>query len=425
MIGPAMRDRLLSVYEVWLQQDQFGQRYAQTSPPGLNAGVRSVRQFLEELMRVSSGPNAQVERPTALEHPDSTLLQLLGSRLVTQAGTGGPIEALARHALCLIPIPELLAQAAGNQSPFDDDNQNRPGPQPASHDLEDDDPGCLTLDPADHATLADMLMLALKSRVGHRTIRSFFTVEVSSNGYRLWAPQLRAPSDAGAALARHVVPTSAGDVTIDLRRYTDDDETTVRAYEWCAELRTVAASELPDAITYGMAYRFERTGGQPVGSRWDLIRAADQLADVDLLQVNAFLNQHDDAEALINEGDLAFVWLWERRAGTTPGAGQECLKAALADLKRRQRNIRTVVIDLKPYQYVVIDGSAMPTTLHIEKLEALDRLQSFIDGLRLGEVVKGHCRYIVNRDGDDTNAAMRALGLAGLALQDARWRDGT
>ncbi len=193
MIGPAMRDRLLSVYEVWLQQDQFGQRYAQTSPPGLNAGVRSVRQFLEELMRVSSGPNAQVQRPTALEHPDSTLLQLLGSRLVTQTGTGGPIEALARHALCLIPIPDLLAQAAGNQSPFDDDNQNRPGPQPASHDLEDDDPGCLTLDPADHATLADMLMLALKSRVGHRTIRSFFTVEVA--GVEQTGPQaIRLPS---------------------------------------------------------------------------------------------------------------------------------------------------------------------------------------------------------------------------------------
>ena len=63
----------------------------------------------------------------------------------------------------------------------------------------------------------------------------------------------------------------------------------------------------------------------------------------------------------------------------------------------------------------------MPTTLHIEKLEAVDRLQSFVDGLHLDEMVKGHCRYIVNRDLDDPKAAMRALGLAGLAQQGAPW----
>jgi hypothetical protein len=143
--------------------------------------------------------------------------------------------------------------------------------------------------------------------------------------------------------------------------------------------------------------------------------AADALADVDLLQVNAFLQQHDDAQALIEAGDLAFVWLWERRSGARAGAGQACLRAALTDLRRRFRHIRTIVIDLKPYQFVVSDAAGMPTILHVEKLEALDRLQSFVDGLHLDDIVKGHCRYIVNRDGDDPTAAMRALGLAGLA----------
>ena len=38
--------------------------------------------------------------------------------------------------------------------------------------------------------------------------------------------------------------------------------------------------------------------------------------------------------------------------------------------------------------------------------------------------VKGHCRYIVNRDGDNPNAAMRVLGLAGLAQPKAPWQDG-
>jgi hypothetical protein len=149
--------------------------------------------------------------------------------------------------------------------------------------------------------------------------------------------------------------------------------------------------------------------------------AADCLADVDLLQVNAFFEQHADAEALIDAGDLVFVWLWERSSGARAGAGQACLRAALTDLRRRLRSVRTVVIDLKPYQYVITDAAGMPTTLHVEKLEALDRLQSFVDGLRLDDMVKGQCRYIVNRDGDDPKAAMRVLGLAGLAQQDGRW----
>jgi hypothetical protein len=210
-------------------------------------------------------------------------------------------------------------------------------------------------------------------------------------------------------------------VSIDLMRYSDDEETHVRAYEWCAELREGAASELPDAVAYGMAYCFERTEGMPVAGKWDLMTAADYLADVDLLQVSAFFEQHHDAEALIDVGDLAFVWLWERSSGASAGTGEACLRAALTDLRRRLRNIRTVVIDLKPYQFVVSGGAGMPTTLHIEKLEAVDRLQSFVEGLHLDRLVKGHCRYIVNRDGDDPKAAMRVLGLAGLAQQDAPW----
>ncbi len=419
MIGPTLRDRLIAVYETWLNQDDFGQRYVEACRPRQDAGVTSVRQFLEELMRLSSGPHAQVERPVALEHPDSTLLQLLGSPLVTQAGSRGSIETLAHHSLCLHPIPRLLFEAFGHQDQIDSDAQARTGLLTESDSVDSDISTPQLNDPADHAALADTLMMALKSKLGHRTIRSFFTVDVASNGYRLWEPQMRAPSDSGSALARHVVQTSAGDVSIDLRRYPDDGEAHVRAYEWCAELRGVAASELPDAVAYGMAYCFERIEGLPVGGKWDLMTAADCLADVDLLQVNAFFEQHHDAEALIDAGDLAFVWLWERSSGAHPGAGQACLRAALTDLRRRLRKVSTVVIDLKPYQYVVSDGAGMPTALHIEKLEALDRLQSFVDGLHLDAMVKGHCRYIVNRDGDDPKAAMRVLGLAGLAQQDA------
>jgi hypothetical protein len=378
-----------------------------------------VRQFLEEVLRLSSGPNAQIERPPALQHADSTLLQLLGSPLVTPAGVRGLVESVAHHALCFQAIPRLLFEAAGNREPRELDVPTRAEMLLQSETVNRDGFARGINDPSERAALADVLMKVLKARVGQRTIRSLFTVNPASNGYRLWDPQMRVPKGSGTAQARHVIQTSAGDVTVDLMRYSDDEQTHVRAYEWCAELRAEVSSALPDAIACGMAYSFDRKDGSPVGGKWELMTAADYLADVDLLQVSAFFDQHEDAEALIDAGDLAFVWLWERRGGARPGAGQACLRAALTDLCRRQRRIRTVVVDLKPYQYVVSDGAGTPTSVHIEKLEAVDRLQSFVDGLHLDQLVKGHCRYIVNREGNNPNAAMRVLGLAGLAQQKA------
>jgi hypothetical protein len=418
MIEPTLRDRLTAVYETWLDRDDFGQRYVEACQPGQDIGVTSVRQFLEELLRASSGPQARMERPAALEHPDSTLMQLLGSHLVTRDGPCGLVESLAHHALCLQVIPGLLFEAFGAQDQIENALGTEAEPLAQSALVERHALAQEIFDPADRAALADTLLAILESKLGPRTIRSFFTVDVADNGYRLWNGHMRAPQDFGTTLARHHIRTSAGGVGIDLMRYPDDEGTGVRAYEWCAELRENAESELPDAVAYGMAYCFERAQGKPVAGKWELMTAADCLADVDLLQVNAFLEQHPDAEDLIDAGDLAFVWLWERRRGARAGAGAACLRAALTELRRRLRNIRTVVIDLKPYQFVVSDGAGTPTTLHIEKLDAVDRLQSFVDGLRLDRIVNGNCRCIVNRDGDDPKAAMRALGLAGLAQQE-------
>lgn len=424
MIEPALRDKLIAVYASWVDRDDFGQQYAQAGSPRPDAGLSSVRQFLEELLQTSSGPNALIERPAALDHPDSTFGQLLGSPVVTRAGPRGLVASVAHHTLCLQPIDRLLAEAARYQDQIDNDVQPRVEMTMPSTGEDRELIAQRSIDRADRLDLADTMMAVLESKLGHRTIRSFFTVEVASNGYRLWSPDLRAPKDSGAALVRHSIQTDVGHVTVDMMRYADEEQTHVRAYEWCAELREDVSSELPDAIAYGMAYCFDRQDGRPIGGKWELMTAADYLADVDLLQVSAFFDQHEDGEALIDAGDLAFVWLWERRSGTRPGAGQACLRAALTDLCRRQRRIRTVIIDLKPYQYVVSDSAGTPAAVHIEKLEAMDRLQAFVEGLQLDRLIKGHCRYIVNRDNDDPNAAMRVLGLAGLEQQKAPRQDG-
>ena len=50
MTEPALRDRLTTVYATWLDDDDLGQRYAEVCSPPQDAGVTSVRQFLEELL---------------------------------------------------------------------------------------------------------------------------------------------------------------------------------------------------------------------------------------------------------------------------------------------------------------------------------------------------------------------------------------
>ena len=43
MIEPTLRDRLTVVYETWLDQDDFGQRYVAVCRPEQDNGVTSVR----------------------------------------------------------------------------------------------------------------------------------------------------------------------------------------------------------------------------------------------------------------------------------------------------------------------------------------------------------------------------------------------
>ena len=182
MIEPALRDRLTTVYATWLDDDDLGQRYVEVCSPRQDAGVTSVRQFLEELLRLSSGPNPDIERPGALEHPDSTFMQLLGSPLVRHAGPRALIESLAHHTLCLQPIPRLMFEACGSQDQIGSGIQPHAVPPRERTGLDPQDFSRGINDSADHAELADTLMAVLKSRLGPRTIRSFFTVDVGSNG---------------------------------------------------------------------------------------------------------------------------------------------------------------------------------------------------------------------------------------------------
>ena len=60
MMAAGLRERLIALFSTWVDQDEFGPRMDQMDGSLQDAGVHSVRQFLEELLRSSAGPNALI-----------------------------------------------------------------------------------------------------------------------------------------------------------------------------------------------------------------------------------------------------------------------------------------------------------------------------------------------------------------------------
>ena len=159
-----------------------------------------------------------------------------------------------------------------------------------------------------------------------------------------------------------------------------------------------------------MVYVFKLANdGLPFSGHEHLVASADEVADTDVFQVVSFLDQHDDAEELINESDLCFVWLWERKSGALKGAGGECLRAAIKDIKSRFRKVKTVVVDVRPAQFKSWTDQIDPPTVELAKQEAIEAIHGRLHELDLGKLVSGEMRYIVNNHGSDPDAALVAL----------------
>jgi hypothetical protein len=255
--------------------------------------------------------------------------------------------------------------------------------------------------------LFDTLFALLKEN----TLFSFFIQEQPSNGFLTWSDY--ATTDIGHKLASHDIAVGRDTVTISVNRY-DENEGPVTAYEWSAKL--TGADQALNAIACGMVYIFEREDGVAIGNRSDLLCAADSVADTDVLQVNAFLTQHSDADAVINDGDLCFVWLWERRNGTTPGIGASCLKAAIEDLTTRFKRLSTVVFDARPSQFISWDRPYDPPMITVAKQTAIESLVAHISALNLTNV---QVRHIFNHDEGNQAAALIALGSDALNAMDS------
>lgn len=403
MIGPLLLQQLQSHYQGFLDNDLFEAEFS--SPDCQLEGHESMRKFLQDVLSFKPDPESMLRFP-AFPNLDTTLSEFLKTTYTHGTGQTLPIRAPVYSMFCWDAVQLVINDAFIFP-------KSRGGEQAKHAIIEESNFTCIEelrafLEEEDTvAWLANKFMPQMEKSWGHRPLRSFFVIERRPDGYLRWWPG--AWTGIGMPLKSNALFTPAGKTLVQVSRY-EETAHGIKAYEWSAELRATSTAEVPDAIACGMVYVFKRADdGLPFSSHESLVAAADAVADTDVLQVVSFLDQHEDAEELINESDLCFVWLWERKSDTPKGAGGECLMAAIKDIKSRFGKVRTVVVDVRPAQFKSWTDQIDPPAIELAKQEAIEAIHGRLHELDLGKLVSGEMRCIVNNHGSDPEEALAAL----------------
>lgn len=167
------------------------------------------------------------------------------------------------------------------------------------------------------------------------------------------------------------------------------------AFEWVAGVKGPEPEEWR-AVASGMVYVFgpDSTRGNRSAQ---LLAAADEVSSGDEERARAFLSAHSNADQILAKGDIAFVWEWERRHGTAPGEGVECLAAVCGQLRKRHKRLKSIVISISPERFAPRAANE-PAVIAEARLADLDKLHAYLStiGQRLGLAV-----YVTASDQND------------------------
>lgn len=387
---PLSAERVLRRFNTALEQDDF---HFNRTPSEVHFGA--VHAFLRMFQAVPRTMKGHIYDFPNVSDLTGTLAELL-KRSATLDGTTIAIADMICFEFCVEPFNAMLHDISEDDIKRE---MQECGVRSTSAWLQ------LMRSEAVAPVLIELLFNQMVTQLGNRTLLSFFVKPAPENTFRSIGSWNY--SGLGTALKTRQLELSGSTVTIDVSRYHQDEMATdlVRAYEWNARLRQHGQAE-DVAGACGMVYVFRRVGGWPIGDSSELLAAADTIADRDVLQAHAFLQQHEDAEEIIEGSDLCFVWLWERRTDGPKGSGADCLQAAISDLRRRFKSIRNVIIDTKPMQFVDWAKRDFPV-VQVEKQEAIERLVEYVATIPMRGV---SVRHIFNKQDNDSFAALLALG---------------
>ena len=200
-----------------------------------------------------------------------------------------------------------------------------------------------------HAQLGAMFMDALEHELADVPVYELFRRRRQEFGFASWSVD----SDAMLANARRL--KAVGNSAFHLAQVlaTDDDDPVV-ATEWNSGLLFELPNQFPQSsVCSGTVYRFSLEASRPI-RRTLLVQAADGVSSGDLDRVEWFLNsfeEPDEAEKVLAKGDIAFLWEWERRHGTTPGLGLQLLKETCSELRHAYPKLKTLVIAISAERF--------------------------------------------------------------------------
>lgn len=219
----------------------------------------------------------------------------------------------------------------------------------------------------------DSLMATLDAEVGHLRLVDLFRRRRHEVGFASWSTH----SAEMLLGARQVGRIPAGRLYLDMNDGPFSG-TPVEAIEWVAGVRE---HEAWAAMISGMVYVFKPSCKN--GSRSQLLlQAADEVSGGDHERVQAFICTQPNAEEVLGKGDIAFLWEWERRHGTSPGTGLESLAAVCEHLRRRHERLSSIVIAISPERFTPRTANE-PLVIAKARLADLEKLRTYV--LTIGE----------------------------------------
>jgi len=406
LLGWPLWQKIEAIYRSWVRTDYFND----SSLDELNS-LNSIWELIGAILEEGeSDKNAKVLRPTRLSNLDLSLKDFLSIPNLILEGTPQPLELIVFRDFCYNKIPALLEEASVHNASSEGKSEFAAMVAASGHDNWEN----LTktvMHPAAATHLAQVLLLIFWDESRRRTLWSYFKKDRYPSGYHAWSAT--SASGCGRPLKPHITPTATGVVKTEIFNHSADTDSSVKPYEWCSEFRLASESEVPDAIAYGMVYLAARNKGESCSSISDLRWASAVVSNIDVSQVLAFLSQHGDAPALFESGDICFLWLWERKAGSPKGIGAECLLAALTDIKKRFSSVKVLVASLRPAQFTNWGKTHEPPLVQVAKQEALEKLEYFIEKLAPQQCLDGQLRFIVSKY-RGAGATLAALSIADL-----------
>ena len=411
IVGPAIWNRMEGAFRKWVKWDSYASRM--NKPRNVHQ-AGSVRELIGNMFHFDAQVGLWKGRERARCTLEMTLGELLSREIVMDdRTTRRPVEVVFMKGLCLTNLTSLMGEAS-SMSCSGEEAERQWAELAAGAGCGSWREVCSRVAEIDNGVdLSRALMAIVREELADKPLWDFFRRGPSEHGYVSWWPG--ATTGQGEPLKTRETKSESGIVRTRVARYEDTSDAGVRAYEWSAELRSVSDDVFPSAAACGMVYVLPREEGilmcSPSALRW----AADAVADTDVAQVMAFLQQHEDAPERMAEGDLCFVWLWERRGGSERGRGAEVLIAAMGDLKRRFRGLKTVIVNLEPAQFAGQALAQDPPEVQTARQEASEKLERHLHAVAPQQLLKGELRLVASRrmSADETLASLGKADLLG------------